>query len=107
MLRRLRVERLGNDLTDGTTALPTIETAAMMGLHRIRAPRARFNRFAHAFVIDTSADANDHENDVHLVRMIVKNESQFDLFSAPQESGGARGRRLANCANETCFIASR
>lgn len=106
MLRRLRVERLGNDLANRTPALSAIETAAMMRLHRIRTPRAGFNSFAHTFVIDTSADANDHENDLHLVRMIVKNDSQFRLSGTPQETGGARVRSLANCPYETYLIAS-
>ena len=78
----------------------------MVRLHRIRTPRAGFNSVAHTFVIDTSADANDHENDLHLMRMIVKNDSQLHLSNTPQESGGASRQSLANCLYETCYSAS-
>jgi len=51
----------------------------MMRLHSLRAARASFNSFADPFVIDTAADANDHENDLQLHSAIVKNDSQLGV----------------------------
>jgi len=72
----------------------------MMGLNSLRASGASFNSFAHALVINSAADANDHENDLHQVRMIVKNDSQLEDLRPAQETGGAPGRRLAVCAHD-------
>ena len=59
----------------------TIETAAMVGLYRVRATRASFDGFADPFFIYAATDANDHENDLHSLRMIVKNDSQSHDFT--------------------------
>ena len=60
------VQRLSDHFTHGATALAAIEFATMMGLHGLGAPRTSFNSFAHSLVIDTAADANDHENHLQL-----------------------------------------
>jgi hypothetical protein len=75
----LRVERVCNCFTHGASALAAIEFTSVMRLYRLRAARASFNGFANAFFIDTSADANDHANDLQQVRMIVKNDSQLQF----------------------------
>ncbi len=50
----------------------------MMGLHSLWATRASFNRFADPSLVNTAADANDHENDLQLRCAFVKNDSQLD-----------------------------
>jgi len=77
----------------------------MMGLNCLRATGASFNSFAHSLVINSAADANDHENDLHHVRMIVKNDSQVEDLRSEQETGGAPGRRLAKCVHDDCIDA--
>jgi hypothetical protein len=49
----------------------------MMGLYGLRASRTGLNGFAHPSLINSAADANDHENDLQCLRMIVKNDSQL------------------------------
>ena len=51
----------------------------MMSLHRFWTTRTGFHGFANPFFIDTAADANDHENDLQLVGVFVKNDSQLGL----------------------------
>lgn len=89
----MRIERVRDDFAHCAPALSAIELAAMMRLHSLRASRASFNSFANSSFIDIAADANDHENDLQHVRMIVKNDSQLQSDGMAQESGGA-GRPL-------------
>jgi len=49
----------------------------MMLLDRLRAARTGFYGLSDPSFIDTAADANDHENDLQRVRMIVKNDLQL------------------------------
>lgn len=72
----------------------------MMRLHSLRAARASFDSFANPLVIDTAADANDHENDLQLQIAFVKNDSQLRLrqgvtMQMAQETGGRARRALA------------
>ena len=62
----------GNKRAHGAFALATIKIAPVFGQHLARAARARIHRSFGGFFIYTVADANDHENDLQHVRMIVK-----------------------------------
>ena len=94
----MRLQRIGNHFAHGAPALSAIELAAMMGLHSFRAPRASFDSFTDAFVINVAADANDHENDLQQVRMIVKNDSQLMLWISSARNGWRRVRTLGKVA---------
>ncbi len=72
----------------------------MMSLHSLRASCASVYRFAHALFIDPAANANDHENDLQCLRMIVKNDSQCSDLTRPQETGGVCELRLAMYAHD-------
>ncbi len=74
------IERLRNHFANCAPAFAAIEAASVMFLHGFWAARASFNGFADPGFINTSADANDHENDLQQVRMIVKNDSQLEEF---------------------------
>ena len=80
----------GFTATDLRATLAAIEFAAMMRLHSLRRSRARFDSVADTFLVNTAADANDHENDLHHVRMIVKNDSHL----APPYYGARNGWRV-------------
>lgn len=54
----------------------------MMRLHSLWATRASFDGFADPILINTAADANDHENDLQLRIAFVKNDSQLKLRQA-------------------------
>ena len=98
-LTSMRLQRIGNYFAHGAPALSAIELAAMMGLHSFRAPRASFNGFTDAFFINVAADANDHENDLQHVRMIVKNDSQLQLWLRVARNGWRRARTLGKVAS--------
>jgi len=76
--QRLRIanfiKRFGDRLAHDATAFATIELAAMMRLHGVRTTGARANGVAHTFLIDPTANTNDHENHLQLLRMIVNKE---------------------------------
>lgn len=74
------IQRRGDHFADCAPALAAIELAAMMRLHSLRAARTGLDRFANTSFIYTAADANDHENDLQRVRMIVKNDSQLEAI---------------------------
>ena len=78
----------------------------MVRLYSLWASGASFDSFAHALVINSAADANDHENDLHHMRMIVKNHSQLTDFNRAQETGGMSASRLAMCVHDDCYDAS-
>jgi len=61
-----------------------------MRLYGFRAARASFDSFADPLVIDTTADANDHENDLQLYESIVKNDSHLQKETY-------RKKRVAAC----------
>jgi len=77
----------------------------MVSLHSLRATSASFDSFAHSLVVNSAADANDHENDLQQVRMIVKNDSQVSNLEPTQETGGVSARRLAMCRHDNCIDA--
>lgn len=71
-----------------------------MRLHSLWRPRASFNSFADTFLINATAHANDHANDLQPMRMIVKNDSHLAMDIAAQETGGAAIERLALCRHD-------
>jgi hypothetical protein len=62
---------LGDHVADHCGAFSAIELAAMVRLDGIRAARARFHGFADGPAIDSVAHADDHENYLQQLRMIV------------------------------------
>lgn len=67
----------------------------MMCLHGIWAAGTRMDSGAHTRFINSTANANDHENELQSLQMIVKCEMSLDRLSRAQESGGTVLRRLA------------
>lgn len=65
---------------DGGPAFATLELAAMMRLHSPRAIRTGLDGGAHALAVDGITDANDHENHLQALRMIVNTDFSPGLW---------------------------
>ncbi len=62
----------GDHVADGRGAFSAIERTAMVRLDGVGAAGARFDGLTDGRAVDTIANANDHENDLQNLRMIVK-----------------------------------
>lgn len=63
----------GDKATHFAFAFAAIKIAAIVAQDVTGPTRTCVNRGASGFFINTVADANDHENDLHHLRMIVNN----------------------------------
>ena len=66
------VHFVGNERAHRAFAFPAIKITSILGQHLTRAARASVYGFARRLAVNVVADANDHENYLHHVRMIVK-----------------------------------